>query len=66
MDIIVKRAKIFALELLNLLSDLLVPVIDIVVLVATVLPIPTKVVLKLHKLEDVLKDFGAKVEDFKL
>lgn len=66
MDIIVKRAKIFALELLNLLSDLLVPVIDIVVLVATVLPIPTKVVLKLHKLEDALKDFGAKVEDFKL
>lgn len=66
MDIIVKRAKIFALELLNLLSDLLVPVIDIVVLVATVLPISTKVVLKLHKLEDVLKDFGAKVEDFKL
>jgi hypothetical protein len=66
MEIIIRRARIFALELLNLLTDLLVPVVDIVVLVSTVLPVPTKVVLKLHKLEDILKDFGAKVEDFKL
>jgi hypothetical protein len=66
MEIIVKRAKIFALELLNLLTDLLVPVMDIVVLIGTILPIPTKIVLALHKFEEVLKDAGAKVEDFKL
>jgi hypothetical protein len=66
MEVILKRAKIFALELLNLLTDLLVPVMDIVVLVATVLPVPTKVVASLHKLEEMLKDAGAKVEDFKL
>ena len=66
MDIILKRAKIFALELVNLLTDLLVPVMDIVVLVATILPVPTKVVAALHKFEEILKDAGAKVEDFKL
>jgi type VI protein secretion system component VasF len=66
MEVILKRAKIFALELLNLLTDLLVPVMDIVVLVATVLPVPTKVVASLHKFEEMLKDAGAKVEDFKL
>ena len=66
MEVILKRAKIFALELINLLTDLLVPVMDIVVLVATVLPVPTKVVASLHKLEEMLKDAGAKVEDFKL
>lgn len=66
MEIIIKRAKLFALELLNLLTDLLVPVMDIVILVGTILPIPTKVVAALHKFEQVLKDAGAKVEDFKL
>lgn len=66
MNIIVKRAKLFALELLNLLTDLLVPVMDIIILVGTILPVPTKVVAALHKFEEVLKDAGAKVEDFKL
>jgi len=66
MNIILKRVKLFALELLNLLTDLLVPVMDIVVLVSTVLPVPTKVVAALHKLEDILKNAGAKIEDFKL
>jgi hypothetical protein len=66
MDIILKRAKLFGLELLNLLTDLLVPVMDIVILVGTILPVPTKVIAALHKLEEVLKDAGAKIEDFKL
>jgi hypothetical protein len=66
MDIILKRAKLFALELINLLTDLLVPVVGIVVLFGTILPIPTKVIAALHKFEDVLKNAGAKVEDFKL
>ena len=66
MEIILKRAKLFALELLNLLTDLLVPVMDIVVLVATILPVPTAVPAALHKFEEILKDAGAKVEDFKL
>lgn len=66
MIIIIKRAKLFALELLNLLTDLLVPVMDIVILVGTILPVPTKVIAALHKFEEMLKDAGAKVEDFKL
>lgn len=66
MDIILKRIKLFALELLNLLTDLLVPLMDIVLLVGTVLPVPTKVVIALHRFEKILKDVGAKVEDFKL
>lgn len=66
MNIIVKRAKLFALELLNLLTDLLVPLVDIVILVGTILPIPTKVVAALHNLGDILKDVGVKIEDFKL
>jgi hypothetical protein len=66
MDIILKRAKLFALELINLLTDLLVPIVGIVVLFGTILPVPTKVVLALHKFEDILKNAGAKIEDFKL
>ncbi len=66
MDIILKRAKLFALELLNLLTDLLVPVMDIVILVGTILPVSTKVIAALHKFEEVLKNAGAKIEDFKL
>jgi hypothetical protein len=66
MNIIVKRAKLFALELLNLLTDLLVPIVDIVLLVGTILPVPTKVLGALHAFEELLKDAGAKVEDFEL
>lgn len=66
MNIIVKRAKLFALELLNLLTDLLVPVLDIVLLVGTILPVPTSVLLSIHRLEKLLKAVGVKVEDFEL
>lgn len=66
MAIILKRAKLFALELLNLLTDLLVPLVDIVLLVGTIVPVPTKVVAALHKFSDMIKDAGAKIEDFKL
>lgn len=66
MNIIVKRAKLFALELLNLLTDLLVPVVDIVLLVGTILPVPTAVLEGIHRFEELLKDAGAKVEDFEL
>lgn len=66
MNIIIKRAKLFGLELVNLLTDLLVPLMDIVVLVGTILPIPTKVVAALHSFEEILKNAGAKIEDFKL
>lgn len=66
MNIIIKRAKLFGLELVNLLTDLLVPLMDIVVLVGTILPIPTKVVAALHKFEEILKNAGATIEDFKL
>jgi hypothetical protein len=66
MNIIVKRAKLFALELLNLLTDLLVPIVDIVLLVGTILPVPAGVLKAIHQFEELLKAAGAKVEDFEL
>lgn len=63
---IIKRAKLFVLELINLLTDLLVPLIEIVILLATILPIPLKAIAALKAFEEFLKQAGAKIEDFKV
>ena len=63
MKIILQRVKLFLMEIVNLITDLLVPVVDLLVAIATLLPIPTKYVLYLHKLVDILKGAGAKIDD---
>lgn len=63
MKTILGRVKLFLKEILNLLTDLLVPAVDVLLLVATVLPLPKQALAALHKLEGFLKKAGATLED---
>jgi len=63
MALIIKRVKLIAGQLLNILTDLIVPVIELVELIATLLPVPQKVLTVLKKFEEFLKDAGTSVKD---
>jgi hypothetical protein len=63
MKAILGRVKLFLREILNLVTDLLVPVVDVLLAVAAVLPLPKQALVALHKLEGFLKQAGATLED---
>ena len=63
MALIIKRVKLIAGQLLNILTDLIVPVIELVELIATLLPVPQKVLTALKKFEEFLKNAGTSVKD---
>jgi hypothetical protein len=63
MKTILKKVKLVLKEVLNFLTDLLVPFVDVLLMVAAVLPLPKKALVALHKLEGFLKKAGATLED---
>lgn len=65
MALILKRVKLVAGQLLNILTDLMVPLIELVELVATLLPVPQKVLAALKKVEEFLKEAGTSLEQLK-
>jgi hypothetical protein len=62
MDIILKRAKFFLDQILNLITDLLVPAVDLIIVVAAILPIPKQYIDLLVKAEHYLKQAGDTVD----
>jgi hypothetical protein len=66
MNKFLERAKFFLNQILDLITDLLVPFVDLLIAVATLLPIPQKYLDILKKGEHYLKQIGDtvdKVED---
>lgn len=63
MALIIKRVKLVAGQLLNILTDLIVPVIELVELLATILPVPQKVITVLKRFEEFLKNAGTSLEE---
>jgi len=63
MTLIIKRVKLVAGQLLNILTDLIVPVIELVELLATLLPIPQKTIAVLKRFEEFLKNAGTSLEE---
>lgn len=63
MALVVKRVKLVAGQILNILTDLMVPVIELVELLATLLPIPQKVIAGLKKFEELLKEAGTSLDE---
>lgn len=63
MTLIIKRVKLVAGQLLNILTDLIVPVIELVELLATLLPIPQKAIAVLKRFEEFLKNAGTSLEE---
>lgn len=63
MALIIKRVKLIAGQLINILTDLIVPVIELVELVATLLPVPQKVIAGLKRVEELLKAAGTSLDE---
>jgi len=63
MALIIKRVKLIAGQVLNILTDLMVPVIELVELAATLLPVPQKVIAGLKKFEELLKEAGTSLDE---
>jgi len=63
MALIIKRVKLIAGQILNILTDLMVPLVELVELIATLLPVPQKVIAGLKKFEEILKNAGTSLDE---
>jgi len=62
--LVVSKAKLVLGEVINLLTNLLVPAVDVLIAVAAVIPgMPKQVLVTLHKVEAVLEKAGTTLED---
>lgn len=61
---VVRKAKLIVGELINLLTNLLVPAVDVIIAVAALIPfMPKQVIVALHKVELALEKAGTTLED---
>lgn len=62
--LVVSKVKLVVGEALNLLTNLLVPAVDLLLAVAAVIPgVPKQVLTALHKVEGFLQVAGTTLED---
>lgn len=61
---VVRKAKLIVGEVINLLTNVLVPFVDVVIAVAALIPfMPKQVLVVLHKVERALVAAGTTLED---
>jgi fructose-specific phosphotransferase system IIC component len=63
-SIVLKKIKLVVGEVLNLLTNLLVPLVDVLITLVALLPfVPKQVLAFLHKIEKFLEEAGTTLED---